>query len=474
MGNFLDPEKKKKASPQPLQAKEETGKTLAPPTFSPEAGPMQLKGGWWDTVQSGIDWVAEQFGFGGETVTANKVTPAAETPAAEVPATAPVAEEKKEAAPVAPAAEEKKAETAKPVAADGLQDFEFKKANPKVGKEDWSGSKLTNLMLKEAGYDPASKWWDDFTSIKLLGKTAAHIHTSFARQLKNAELKIVANVTATAEYKKWVTDNAVAKPDDPASVGKFLGITGYATIRGTEEESSYASMHLFGLAIDFNYTQNPWISDDSGSKTYKDKDKKIPTSKTAKLQACLDRAGGLIGKTLTYNHVNADDFKYNMSDTYDNFSTIDKGVEQYFGLGKDDKDADLKALLDTTTDPFWKGKTTEEARKLIEADLKEMSALWSRKGQEEMIRTNGIMDLHKGVVTGMGDVGLDWGGKYGDMMHFDMRNVGLGKKIQASKYKGDVVKLKKELKEKEAAAAEEAKKKKAEEAAAKKAAAAAK
>ena len=103
-----------------------------------------------------------------------------------------------------------------------------------------------------------------------------------------------------------------------------------------------------------------------------------------------------------------------------------------------------------------------------------MSALWSRKGQEEMIRTNGIMDLHKGVVTGMGDVGLDWGGKYGDMMHFDMRNVGLGKKIQASKYKGDVVKLKKELKEKEAAAAEEAKKKKAEEAAAKKAAAAAK
>ena len=75
-------------------------------------------------------------------------------------------------------------------------------------------------------------------------------------------------------------------------------------------------------------------------------------------------------------------------------------------------------------------------------DLDVLSQWWARKDkkkdQSEMIRTNGIMDLNRDMVLSMGEVGLDWGGKYGDMMHFDMRNTGIGIKLRQAKYMEDV------------------------------------
>jgi hypothetical protein len=333
------------------------------------------------------------------------------------------------------------------VSAEGLTTYELTTKQAQTKDGDYNGSDLNNLMLEKAGYNPASKWWSEFTSINLFGQSAPNLHKDFANLLKNAEAKTVAKITESNDYKAWVTATNAKNPNSAATVGKFMGLkNGYSTLRGNDKESSGASMHGFGLAIDFNYTENPWISDDSGKK---EDGKGKRTTKTGKMQDCFDRAGALIGETLDYQHVNADSFKYDMAATYDNFNKIDKGIEKYFGLGAADKDANLKALLEKATGEPWKGKSTEEARNIINADLKQMSALWSRTGKEEMIRTNGIMDLDRRLVMSMGEVGLDWGGKYGDMMHFDMRNTGVGKKVQAAKYNKDVKAKKDELKKKE-------------------------
>lgn len=343
----------------------------------------------------------------------------------------------------------------KAAAEGGATEHEFKTKHATHGGAEWSGSNLTNLMLKKAGYDPPSTWWNQFTDITLLGKGASSVHKDFAGKLKDAEAKIVAAVGADPLYQKWLTDNPDAKGDDAKKVGKYLGINGYATSRTTGEESSYASMHLFGLAIDINYTQNPWISDDGGKQTWS-KDGSKPTSKTAKLQDFLNRAGSLTGETLTFNHVNADNFKYDLESTYDNFSKLDKGAEKYFSFLDPANEAEMMALVAKSTDPVFQGKNADEVRKIIQQDLDTMATQWSRgtKAGKESVQKNGLMDLDKRVVMAMGEVGLDWGGKYGDMMHFDMRNVGVGKKIQAAKYDKEVRDLKAEYKKKE----EEAKK----------------
>jgi hypothetical protein len=203
------------------------------------------------------------------------------------------------------------------------------------------------------------------------------------------------------------------------------------------------------MAIDFNITENPWISDSAGNLDKGKGDKKV-RDKTGVLKDTLDRIGGLIGQTLEFHHVNPDHFNYDMADTYDNMSKIDKGFEVYFGMGNGNKDTELKTFLDSTKDPFWKGKTLDEAKAVIEKDLDICTQWWVRTGKKktDIIRKGGIMDLDRRLVMSMGEVGLDWGGKYGDMMHFDMRQTGLGRKLYNAKHNKDVKKKKAEMTQK--------------------------
>lgn len=331
----------------------------------------------------------------------------------------------------------------------GLTEYELKTQSAQAKGEAWEGSNLTNLMLKKAGFDPPSTWWNNFTSISLLGRQATSLHKDFANVLKNAEAKIIAAINADPQYATWLAENGKTKGDDAKTVGQYLGIKAYSTIRTTEEESSYASMHLFGLAIDFNATENPWISDNGGKQTFDDKGK--PKTKTAKLQDFFNRAGSLLGKTLTFEHVNADKFNYDMESTYDNFSKLDKGAEKYFSFLDPANETEMMELVGKSEDPAFKGKTADEVRAIIQGDLDTMSKEWSRgsKSGKESVKQHGIMDLDKRVVMAMGEVGLDWGGKYGDMMHFDMRNTGIGKKIQKAKLDKEVRDLKAEYTKKE-------------------------
>ena len=77
----------------------------------------------------------------------------------------------------------------------------------------------------------------------------------------------------------------------------------------------------------------------------------------------------------------------------------------------------------------WKSLSADQARAQIQKDLDFVAARWERKApaQKAVIEAGGFMSLDKRLVE---EIGLDWGASYGDVMHFDMRNKGNGRKIQ--------------------------------------------
>jgi hypothetical protein len=165
-------------------------------------------------------------------------------------------------------------------------------------------------------------------------------------------------------------------------------------------------MHLFGLAVDVNYTSNPWVGT-SANKVF-------------------ERAGLLV-------HGQKMQFKAGMS--YGDLSALDKTMETYFSY-LDDTEA-LRTQLEASGQAnFWTGKSAEDAQKQIEQDLDFCAAKWERTGAKGVIKKGGFLSLPEDLVNAMD---LDWGASYGDIMHFDMRNKGSGAKIQSAiqQYKGE-------------------------------------
>lgn len=241
-------------------------------------------------------------------------------------------------------------------------------------------------ILDKAGFDPKT-WFGSFTRITFLGQQVSDpVHTDLAAHLQTVEAKFAADYGG----------------GDPAKAGEALGIRDEPMPGARHAPTSAAvSMHLFGLAIDINYTTNPFIST-SANPVFK-------------------RAAALLSKTTK-------GFSAGMS--YDDLTELDLLLEDYFNLITDE--GGLEAALQDTTKAPWKGKTAKAAKKLIQADLDDVTGKWQRTdaGQKKKIRLGGFLDLDKRLVEG---IGLDWGGSgYGDMMHFDMRNKGNGAKIQAA------------------------------------------
>jgi hypothetical protein len=241
-------------------------------------------------------------------------------------------------------------------------------------------------ILRNAGFDP-KKWFGSFTRITFLGQQVDDpVHTDLAAHLQTVEAKFAADYGG----------------GDPAKAGEALGIRNEAMPGARHAPTSAAvSMHLFGLAIDINYTTNPFISTGANP--------------------VFQRAAGLLSKTTK-------GFSAGMS--YDDLTELDALLESYFNLLTDE--GGLEAALQDTTKAPWKGKKAKAARKLIQADLDDVSARWKRSdpAQKKKIQLGGFLDLDKRLVDG---IGLEWGGSgYGDMMHFDMRNKGNGATIHAA------------------------------------------
>lgn len=242
----------------------------------------------------------------------------------------------------------------------------------------------TAEILRLAGEDP-DKWYDNFTSGRsFLGANIRDpIHIELAQHLKEVE----------KELAREFGDG------DPAAAGRELGIDEEIFGARDHPTSASISMHMFGLAIDVNYTANPFVGRSAND--------------------IFGRAGELV------KHRKA---AWRSGMSYAQLSELDRTVEQYFAL-LDDPAALKKKLAKAAG--AWKDMDVEQARKQIEADLKSAGARWnrSRKRQLGVIRRGGILDLPPELVRGLK---LDWGAAYGDNMHFDMRNTPLGKKILAA------------------------------------------
>jgi hypothetical protein len=253
-------------------------------------------------------------------------------------------------------------------------------------------------ILRNAGLDPDA-WFSNFTKFTFLGRGLGDpIHVDLATHLQDVEKRFA------AEY---------GGPDKkPAEAGKALGI---ASVGGSRRSPTSAalSMHLFGLAIDVNYTANPFISDSANP--------------------VFARAGKLIGEANVA-------FKGGMA--YEQLARVNNVLQAYFAF-IDASDEKLERYLKDNPHAPWKGASAEQARKQIQADLDLVAAKWERTGaaQKAVIKSTGFMDIDRRFVDG---IGLSWGAAYGDMMHFDMRNKGNGKKIN------DAIQGYKALKEKEA------------------------
>ena len=240
-------------------------------------------------------------------------------------------------------------------------------------------------ILELAGLDNAA-WFSSFTSIKFLGQSVSDIHTDLAAHLKAVEAKFAESHGGPSK--------------DPAVAGAALGLN--ESIGGARHAPTGTafSMHLFGLAIDVNYKSNPWVGS-SANKVF-------------------ERAGWLaVGKKLQY--------KDGMG--YDDLKALDSAVEAYFGyIDNTEALATQLAAISDDANP-WKGKSAADAVKQINQDLDFAAARWERAGAKDVIKKGGFLSLPKDFVTG---IGLDWGASYGDIMHFDMRNKGNGRKIQSA------------------------------------------
>jgi hypothetical protein len=237
-------------------------------------------------------------------------------------------------------------------------------------------------------------WYDDFTSgVRFLGRRLRHpIHIVLAEHLRKVERELA---------------EKYGGPDkDPVLAGKALGLDEDIIGARSYPTSAAISMHMFGLALDINYTHNPFISGSANE--------------------VFARAGQLI-----HGHKAA--WEANMS--YGQLSALNKTLTDYFKLARDR--AGLAERLKAATG-VWKGMDVDAAQKLIEADLSEepvkadkkhriegkpggLAWRWARGDQIDVIRETGFINVTQDLVRGLK---MNWGAAYGDNMHFDLRTDG--------------------------------------------------
>jgi hypothetical protein len=248
-------------------------------------------------------------------------------------------------------------------------------------------------ILRDAKIDPV-EWYNSFTSdVQFLGRAVRDpIHADLAEHLRSIEAQLV---------------ETYGGPDKSAAVaGKALKLRDEEIIGARDHPTSAAvSMHLFGLALDVNYTANPFVG------------------RGKKEKEVLSNAGLLItGKPVGFGEME-----------YDDLHQLNSVLVEYLSYLDDHKSGGKKPTLEDrlalATKKPWAGLNKEDALALIKSDLEKISAVWQRtkKSQAEAIQKTGFMDLSKELVEGMK---MSWGAAYGDMMHFDLRDQGRGRDIQ--------------------------------------------
>ncbi len=248
-------------------------------------------------------------------------------------------------------------------------------------------------VLAAAG-ETVAGWYGALQTGTFLNQSV-HVHPALAARLARAESAILADPKVNP------------KKLDAAALGKTL-IHSVADMRIPKSATGgkSLSMHVFGLAVDLNYKENPFVGNASKG-----------------VFGVAMRATSLIEGT-------AVDIRPKLGKAgaaYEILSAVSRALSTYLSFTGAD-DATLGELVRKHT-PL-KGEPTDLAGWVnqIEKDRKSVAG---GDFANHTAASEGFMDLDKALVLAMADAGLTWGGTYGggkDIMHFDLRE-GEGGKI---------------------------------------------
>jgi hypothetical protein len=235
----------------------------------------------------------------------------------------------------------------------------------------------------------AATWFNNLVKPSWLGvKIGDGIHILLLRKLKEAEA--------------WLLAQPKYAGMSPVALGTALGLKGSSRYSGARLSKVGEGMHSVGLALDIDVSGNPWI----GAGWIKhDPEKKL---ERIKFLETLRKASGerLPGSTI---------FSY-----LDSLATSSgSDTAKVFQILKEKNDQFIKYLQKKENADELKYWTNSET-------FKHQSPL------------KGFLNLHPDLVFALRHIaGLAWGAidfgykASGDIMHFDMRTVGVGKSIAA-------------------------------------------
>lgn len=285
------------------------------------------------------------------------------------------------------------------------------KANKKEKKAEIKETPAVYLKAIIEDADPTfkvGKWFGNFTDFTFLGRKLndkQYLHMDMALLLQKIE-----------DYFMKAKNTTSAK-----LAGDALGLTKerIAAHRPTSSTALY-SFHMFGLAVDIDYTRNPMIQNRSAFNSF------------------MTKVGWLTaGKTIPMANWSKPGSTSGYLKLYDELRVLNNHFLKYFSYLKDH--TALQARLDAAPantwgkekKVSWKGMSLSDALKLIQKDLEEISKAWQghRSDPQKIFSTYGFLNQSREFVKGMVDHGMDWGAWYGDIMHFDMRTSGSGLKI---------------------------------------------
>ena len=227
-------------------------------------------------------------------------------------------------------------------------------------------------------------WYQYILKPSWLGVKITHgIHLLLLRKLKEAEA--------------WLISQPQYKGMTPAALGKAIGFTANTRYSGARLSASKQAMHGFGLALDINVSGNPWI----GAGWIKN-DKVLLQARYRVIKALRNASGDqtLPGNTIFeyFHHI----AQSSGNDTVVAYNTLKQRNDEFIVYLKNNS----SELC------YWKNSQTFGNRNPL----------------------NGFLNLHPDLIYALRQIaGLAWGAidfgprASGDIMHFDMRTIGVGK-----------------------------------------------
>jgi hypothetical protein len=282
-------------------------------------------------------------------------------------------------------------------------------------RNEWASEVLGSIRSKLAatGHSPET-WWDGMVAPVWLGRRFRNgIHEVLLRKLQAAE----AHLRRLPAY---------ASLSD-AELGRALGLR--EDIGGARTGRS--SMHSFGLAVDVEYTANPWILGNPAA----------PISNKSTRQAC-NRAALLVGGRVidTAPPFLSSLARGGTAAAYDRLRSLHLELVAYLGLAGNPAAARTHVARNAAVAGVMQpGESTDAAAvrwaEQARADLARLRRRGSNFHPRDPLR--GFLSLDRDLVIALRDSGrlawgaIDFGEQSGDIMHFDARPDGVGQVVYA-------------------------------------------